>query len=108
MNLNEYQKETANTAIYPYAGTGDILEFSYLALGLTGEAGEVAEKIKKYIRDGKIDHDLIIKEIGDVYWYLARLCTAFGVEAETVLAINNAKLADRKARGVLGGSGDKR
>lgn len=77
-------------------------------MGLTSEAGEVAGKIKKQIRDGGVEVIGTIDEIGDVFWYLVRLCDELGFDAEDVLQRNWAKLSDRKERGVIGGSGDKR
>lgn len=103
MNLSAYQKLTRETAIYPKNQA-----IPYLALGLTSEAGEVAGKIKKQIRDGGVEVMGTIDEIGDVFWYLARLCDELGFDAEDVLQRNWAKLSDRKERGVIGGSGDKR
>lgn len=103
MTLNEYQQQTKLTAIYPKNQA-----IPYLALGLTSEAGEVAGKIKKQIRDGGVEVMGTIDEIGDVFWYLARLCDELGFDAEDVLQRNWAKLSDRKERGVIGGSGDKR
>lgn len=108
MNANSYQQWTLSTAIYPGAGTGNDSELSYLALGLNGEAGEVADKIKKHLRDGKLDIGGIIYELGDVCWYVARLADSLGYSLEDVLAINNAKLESRKTRDVLTGSGDER
>ncbi len=103
MNLNAYQKLTRETAIYPKQQA-----VPYLALGLTSEAGEVAGKVKKGIRDGGFDVMATIDEIGDVFWYLTRLCDELNFDAEDVLQRNWAKLSDRKERGVIGGSGDKR
>ena len=108
MNANSYQQWTLSTAIYPGAGTGNDSELSYLALGLNGEAGEVADKIKKHLRDGKLDIGGIIYELGDVCWYVARLADSLGYSLEDVLAINNAKLESRKTRDVLTGNGDNR
>lgn len=103
MNLEAYQKLTRQTAIYPKEQA-----ITYLSLGLTSEAGEVAGKVKKQIRDGGIDIMATIDEIGDVFWYLTRLCDELNFSAEDVLQRNWTKLEDRKTRGVLGGSGDKR
>jgi NTP pyrophosphatase (non-canonical NTP hydrolase) len=103
MNLNDYQVATRETAIYPSDQA-----LIYLGLGLSSEAGEVSGKVKKMIRDGGINVMDTIDEIGDVFWYLARLCDELKVPAEDVLAKNIQKLNDRKARGVIGGSGDKR
>ena len=108
MNANSYQQWTLSTAIYPGAGTGNDSELSYLALGLNGEAGEVADKIKKHLRDGKLDIGGIIYELGDVCWYVARLADSLGYSLEDILAINNAELESRKTRDVLTGSGDER
>jgi len=96
------------TAIYPGAGTGNEKELTYLALGLTSEAGEVAGKIKKLIRDNNLDTGALAYEIGDVFWYAVRLCKAIGYEPEDIISINAQKLAKRKAAGTLSGSGDAR
>ena len=109
MQANTYQDWTLSTAIYPKAGAGEDAELTYLALGLNGEAGEVADKIKKHLRDGKaLDIGGIIYELGDVCWYVARMAEALGYELEDVLTINYSKLESRKSRDVLTGSGDER
>ena len=108
MRANEYQKKTMETAIYPEAGTGEDMEIFYLALGLTSEAGEIAGKVKKYIRDGKLDPGAIAYELGDVAWYLARMADAMGYEFEDILQINYSKLTKRKENETLSGSGDSR
>jgi NTP pyrophosphatase (non-canonical NTP hydrolase) len=110
MRGNDYQEFTLETAIYPGVGSGEIGALSYCALGLVGEAGEVADKIKKLIRDGdqSVSPESIIKELSDVCWYLARLSNELGVDLEDLFAMNVRKLLDRKKRGVLGGSGDDR
>lgn len=108
MNANSFQDWTMSVAIYPGAGTGNDQELSYLALGLNGEAGEVADKIKKHLRDGKLDIGGIIYELGDVCWYVARLAESLGYELEDVLTINYSKLESRKSRDVITGSGDER
>ena len=100
--LSQYQKQAAETAIYP---KDKALE--YLALGLVGEAGEVANKIKKVIRDGT-SPDSVIHELGDVLWYLAMLSTELDYSLNTIADKNLWKLANRKTRNVLGGSGDNR
>ena len=102
MYLSQYQKQAAETAIYP---KNKALE--YLALGLVGEAGEVANKIKKVIRDGTSPNN-VRDELGDVLWYLAMLSTELGYSLDTVADKNLWKLANRKERNVLGGSGDNR
>lgn len=108
MQLNEYTKATAQTAIYPEAGTGKDIELYYLALGLTSEAGEVSGKVKKLIRDNKLDVGNLAYELGDCFWYLARLCDAIGYEPEDILQINMSKLLKRKEAGTISGNGDVR
>ena len=109
MELNEYQRMASKTAIYPEEHA-----LTYPALGLAGEAGEVANKVKKLIRDG-IDPDTIdakrgeiADEVGDVLWYIAALCMGLGVGLEDVARGNLHKLADRQRRGKIEGSGDTR
>ncbi|MDH4330938.1 MAG: nucleoside triphosphate pyrophosphohydrolase family protein, partial [Candidatus Moranbacteria bacterium] len=87
--------------------------FAYLPLGLAGEAGEVAEKFKKIIRDksGEIDSETkeeIKKELGDVLWYVAQLSTELGLEMDDVAKNNIEKLYSRLERGVIQGDGDNR
>ena len=78
-------------------------------LGLIGESGEIAEKIKKLLRDNtKVEAEDIIKELGDVAFYLTALANYFGSDLTDVLGINMNKLNDREERGVLSGSGDNR
>ena len=120
MTPNEYQKEAHKTAKYSGAlvvneneskvGVGD---YVYPALGLAEEAGEVAGKFAKAVRDesGIISDErkeAIIKELGDVCWFIAELCTLLEIDLETVMQLNIAKLADRAKRGVISGSGDNR
>ena len=109
MKLNEYQDKCKKTAVYPAKG----MNYSYPALGLVGEAGEVAEKIKKVIRDqdGVLTEENkteIGKELGDVLWYIAIMADEMGLTLEEVAEGNLKKLWSRKERGVLGGSGDNR
>lgn len=101
--LKDYLEFTRSTAIYPKDQ-----ELTYCALGLGDEAGEVQGKVKKYIRDGFLNVEDVIKELGDVAWYLTRIADHFDVSLEEVLERNMEKLSSRKARGVLGGSGDNR
>lgn len=108
MDLNEYQEWTIETAIYPGAGTGNDLEVTYLTFGLCSEAGEVAGKIKKQIRDGTLDVGATMSELSDVLWYLARLADAFGMSMEDLAQLNYGKLNRRKAAGTISGSGDAR
>jgi NTP pyrophosphatase (non-canonical NTP hydrolase) len=109
MDFNEYQKESRKTALYPEVNNN----FIYPTLGLAGEAGEVAEKIKKVIRDknGVIDdetREMIKKELGDVLWYVAQLATELGLSLDDVASGNIEKLFSRMDRGKLKGSGDNR
>lgn len=111
MNFLDYQHATARTAVYPRSTPVEAL--SYVALGLAGEAGEIANKVKKILRDsnGKVtlDHkNELCAELGDVFWYLSQLATEIGFNLEAVAKRNVDKLADRAARGVLQGSGDNR
>jgi NTP pyrophosphatase (non-canonical NTP hydrolase) len=111
MHFGEYQKQACTTAIYP--GQGEFAGLTYVALGLNGEAGETAEKIKKAWRDddGEITDDRrdeIIKELGDTFWYAAQICTEINISMSEVAERNLIKLADRRRRGMTSGSGDNR
>ena len=108
MQIADYTKLTDQTAIYPEAGTGKDLELYYLALGLVSESGEVAGKIKKLIRDGKLNQGDLAYELGDVFWYLVRLCEAIGYSPENIMEININKLLSRKQNGTISGNGDHR
>lgn len=108
MTLNEYQKAALETAIYPK--TECII---YPTLGLNGEAGEVADKVKKVMRDhnGIFSEDVkteIMKEVGDVLWYCATLAIDLGFTLDDVAQANIEKLNSRKERGKLNGNGDNR
>lgn len=108
MELNEYQKKALETAIYPREYKG-----IYPVLGLTGEAGEVADKVKKVLRDNggvfSPEKSLeIAKEIGDVLWYIATLSHDLGYSLEEIAQMNYEKLHSRAERGKIGGSGDNR
>lgn len=106
--FDAYQDDIAQFAIYPEANTGNNTELAYLSLGLGGEAGEVLEKVKKKIRDGKFNEDEVAKELGDVLWYLARLADAIHRPLSSIARLNYDKLSSRKERNVLQGSGDNR
>lgn len=114
MILTGYQIHSGFTAFYPGAGNSDSAEgLSYVTLGLVGEAGEIANKVKKILRDqnGEIsdhDRDVLSAELGDVLWYVAQLATQLDVSLDAVANRNLAKLASRQKRGVLAGSGDDR
>ena len=109
MQANDYQNRALETAIYPNRGAN----FVYPTLGLVGEAGEVADKLKKVIRDGDgvltdTVRDAVAKELGDVCWYIAVLAAELDYELSEIMAMNLAKLASRQQRGVISGSGDAR
>jgi NTP pyrophosphatase (non-canonical NTP hydrolase) len=103
---NKYQEQAATTACYP---TRHGIE--YTALGLAGEAGEVANKVKKYLRGDYGREELraaCFDELSDVLWYVAMLAKELDLELESIAAHNLEKLADRQRRGVIKGSGDDR
>ena len=109
MDFKTYQNKARLTAQYPNLGSNNI----YPTLGLVGEAGEVAEKVKKVIRDkeGIFDEESKIgikKELGDVLWYLSNLCSEFGFDLDDVALQNIEKLKLRAAKGMISGSGDDR
>jgi NTP pyrophosphatase (non-canonical NTP hydrolase) len=108
MQLSEYQRLSRRTAEYPREAW-----LAYPALGLAGEAGEVAEHAKKAIRDdgGAITEErreALAKELGDVLWYAAQIATELGLELDEIASANLEKLRSRQRRGVLSGSGDER
>jgi NTP pyrophosphatase (non-canonical NTP hydrolase) len=103
MDFSSYQKKAKSTAIYP-----DTHKLTYPALGLAGESGEVAEKIKKSIRDGNLDKEGLKKELGDVLWYVAAIANDMEFDLDEIAQMNLSKLESRKNRGVLSGSGDNR
>jgi NTP pyrophosphatase (non-canonical NTP hydrolase) len=104
-----YQEKACETAIFPKNKA-----MEYLTLGLTGEAGEIANKVKKFIRDGAAKDEYLAKrieigyEIGDVLWYCAVLAEELDMNLGHIMEKNLEKLADRKKRGTLSGSGDNR
>lgn len=110
MNFNEYQKKSKRTAIYPkVAGLGWV----YPAMGLASEAGEVANKLKKVLRDngGEVTPEVtndIKGELGDVLWYVAQISSELNLDLEEIAHSNLDKLLDRKKRNVIKGSGDNR
>ena len=108
MDFNKYQETAVETAIYP-----DTHRILYPALGMAGEAGEVANKVKKIIRDGTENlpedwKDQLASEIGDVLWYCAALSNDIGIPLALIAAQNRDKLLARKQKGTLQGSGDTR
>ena len=103
MNMNEYQ-ELAGTTVKESV-KDDIV---YFTLGLTGEAGEVADKIKKSIRDRELSADAMLLELGDVLWYISQISECLGYSLSEVAERNINKLQSRADRGVIGGEGDDR
>ena len=107
MDMNDYQAQARITAIYP-----EDLGLIYTALGLTGESGEVAEKVKKMIRDGTelniVKKGEIALELGDVLWYIANLAHEIGVSLETIAKTNIKKINNRAENDTIKGSGDQR
>jgi NTP pyrophosphatase (non-canonical NTP hydrolase) len=109
MQLSDYQQRSRATAVYPDAGRN----LTYPALGLCGEAGEAAEKVKKALRDdgGVLTEErrvALAAELGDVLWYVAQLATEAGLDLDAIADDNLSKLLSRQERGVLAGSGDSR
>ncbi|HEU4715480.1 MAG TPA: nucleoside triphosphate pyrophosphohydrolase family protein [Candidatus Saccharimonadales bacterium] len=109
MNMNDYQTAALRTA----APKDKKDEVFHLVLGLCGESGEIAEKVKKIVRDhgsdfSHLDKNDLVKELGDVLWYVAVLADHFDISLGDVVEKNIAKLADRQKRGLIGGSGDNR
>lgn len=113
MDFDTYQNETRKKAVYPEVGNN----FVFPTLGLVGEAGEVAEKVKKLIRDKYTgtpetvtsdDRAAIQKELGDVLWYLSQLASEFSLSLGDVAQANLEKIASRHDRGVVHGDGDNR
>jgi len=103
MSLGQYQSAAAKTAMYKHNH-----KILYPALGLAGEAGEVANKVKKMLRDDNLDRNAIASEIGDVLWYAAMLSKDLNIELHDVAMKNLEKLYDRKERGTIQGDGDER
>ena len=108
MELNEYQNKALETAVYPKEHS-----IIYPTLGLTGEAGEVSDKVKKVLRDkgGLFDEETkkaIAMEVGDVCWYIATLAHDLGYTLEEICQMNYEKLKSRQQRDKLHGSGDNR
>ena len=109
MECDDYQRGAMRTARDKDARD----EFMHLVLGLVGEAGEIAEKVKKLVRDqdsdvARLDRDDMAAQLGDVLWYTAVLADYLGLSLDDVAQRNLDKLADRQRRNVLGGAGDRR
>lgn len=102
MLIEDYQQQAWKTALETAKNP------AYMVANLTSEAGEVAGKYAKWIRDGVLDEDGLQKEMGDVFWQLAGLSTVMGWSLSDIACKNLKKLADRQSRLTLGGSGDDR
>lgn len=104
MEFNEYLTFVKTMKVYPEKHA-----IIYPALGISGEAGEVAEKVKKWMRgDRELDKLELLKEAGDVLWYLTSLADDLGFTLQDLVDANIAKLSSRKERGVQKGDGDNR
>jgi len=109
--MNLYQKKARQTAIYP--DQEDLGGLLYVTLGMVGEAGEIANKVKKILRD---DHGFItldrkseiLQELGDLLWYVSQVATELDTQLSAVAVANLQKLYARKSDGTLSGSGDAR
>ena len=113
MTLDKYEKKIGKLDFYKWEKRVSDPTFVYKVLGLTGEAGEVAEKFKKILRDkggqmDEADRQEILKELGDVLWYLVTLARYLDSNLTEVANINMKKLTSRKVRGREKGSGDNR
>jgi NTP pyrophosphatase (non-canonical NTP hydrolase) len=114
MTFDEYEQQSKKTAIYP--GSGSPEGFLYVTLGLCGESGEVAEKVKKLIRGGELEKlasnlelkESVAKELGDILWYIAASSRELGFPLSRIARMNLDKLEDRQQREVLHGEGDSR
>jgi NTP pyrophosphatase (non-canonical NTP hydrolase) len=102
--FNEYGEFVKSMKVYPEKHA-----IVYPTLGLIGEAGEISEKVKKWMRgDRELDKEGLLKELGDPLWYIASLADDLGYTLQDVVDANIEKLTSRKERGVLKGSGDNR
>lgn len=109
MDFKDYQQKSRKTAVYPDAGNNLV----YPALGLVGEAGEIANKVKKIYRDDdgvltEERREMLKKELGDVLWYIAQFATETGIDLDDLAESNIKRLYSRMDRGVLHGDGDDR
>lgn len=107
MHLNKYQEKALETAVYP-----EQYKVIYPALGLNGEAGEVAEKVKKILRGDsgltEARKSDIAYELGDVLWYVANCANDLGYSLDDIAKMNIKKLSMRKKKGLISGNGDHR
>lgn len=104
MDFREYNDFVKSMKVFP-----EKFAIIYPTLGMMGEAGEVSEKVKKWMRgDRELDKAELVKEVGDVLWYITALADDLGYTLEDVALMNVAKLSDRRDRNVVKGSGDNR
>ena len=113
MDFETYKEWTRETAVYPVGkttvnGTEIDLEEQYLVMGLANEVGEFLGKCKKQMRGDGVTMDDKVGELGDIFWYLARLVDHYDLTHQEILQSNFEKLMDRKERGVIKGDGDNR
>ena len=113
MEFNSYQEEARKYDLFKPTGDYNTISFVEKVLGLAGEAGETADKVKKVLRDNggefsDVDKGEVVKELGDVLWYLAAISTYLKVDLEDVARCNLEKLESRKQRNLLHGEGDNR
>ncbi len=111
MTFDEYQKAALTTALK--SSDDPLLQNSIWVMGIAGEAGEIVEKWKKAVayREGKFsteEFEDFKKEFADVIWYIAVLADSLGLSLDDLMKQNVQKLADRKARNVIKGTGDNR
>lgn len=109
MDFNNYQKRAREKAIYPTLGNGVV----FPTLGMLGEAGEVAEKVKKIFRDQEAiitdtTREEIKKELGDVLWYMSQIASELDINLQEIAELNLEKISSRHERGVVKGEGDNR
>jgi len=107
-SFSSYEEIIKETALYPDVGQGTKSALSYTALGLCGESGEYAEKIKKYLRGQELDTVLAAKELGDVLWYITAAAHELGYCLQDIAELNALKLLLRKNTGTILGNGDTR
>jgi NTP pyrophosphatase (non-canonical NTP hydrolase) len=107
-DIDDYGQFTVDMWFSADSNQDPLRSLAIMTMGLAGEVGEVIEKIKKHVRDGHLDRDLLKKELGDVFYYLCRISREFDMQPSEVLQANIDKLNSRKARGTMRGSGDNR
>lgn len=106
LTFDEYNSNARKTAVYPDAGSGNKMSLTYTILGLNGEAGEVAEVMKKQMRGQRFTTDKefresLMDELSDVLWYLAAVCRELNIPLSTIAKHNINKLQKRRDEGTL-------